>query len=420
MATSDDFNRSDETPLSGGGAWVSGPGASDNVQLVGQKVRLVTNSTEGVARRATPAFSASQVSQCQVVTRTTTTEYAGPAVRINSTTDADHYLLRPGYTSTAMNIRRITDSGSLSGATLGAAFGTFSVNDTLRLEAAGKLLIAKQNGTIVATRVDGDFASGQPGVHLYSEMGVEASELDNWLGDDLAVTRLYLPSSGAAPVNFAFAAGWEKTTGADRIAAVADKSNTALTDKTCSEDVTTGTYDVLARQYCYGPLVDQTIAGTVRGVIRVQESDVGADFRAQLVIRVMAADGTTVRGTLLDFDTASLVSEFPTTAASRWFPLNWDLVTLTPVTAQAGDYVVIEVGIRAHNTEATNFTATFRFGDPTAGTDRTEDETATDDNVPWLEFTQPLVLQGGGSGGSGGPLVNAQRLVSLTGGFLTN
>lgn len=392
-SASDNFNRANENPLSDGGNWSTGPGASSDIQLVNNRVRNVTTQTESVARRGSPTFAADQAAEIAVVTRNSTEDYGGPAVRINSS-DADHYFLRPAFTGTTLQIRRVDDTGTLAGTTLGASFGTFALNDVLRLEAIGSLLIAKQNGTILATRVDTTYATGQPGISLWNNYtDVADLELDNWSAEDLTKTRLYLPSSGASPINFSFASGWEKTSEADRISAVTAKSNTALTDKTCSENVATTPYDVLARQYCYGPLAAQTIAGTVRGIIRVRESNAQADFRAQLVIKVMASDGSTVRGTLLDFDTQALKNEFPTTAASRMFPLNWDTVALTSVSAQSGDYLVIEIGIRSHNSSTTNRTATFRFGDPTSGSDFTEAEGTTTDNVPWLEFDSKLILQ---------------------------
>jgi len=391
-SSSDNFNRADENPISDGGNWTPGPGASDNVQVVTNRARLSTVATEGTARRVSPSFAAAQYAQCTVTTRTDTNDYAGPAVRIASTTDADQYFLRPAYLDTTFNIRRIDDTGTLAGTTLGAAFGTFAVNDVLRLDMVGTLLIAKQNGTILATRVDATYSSGQPGFHIWAEDNVNNAEIDDWSAADILTTRLYLPASGASPINFSFAAGWEKTSGADRIQSYHEKTSTAMANKTCSENVSTNPYDVLARQYAYGPLAAQTISGTVRGIIRTLESNGAADFRAQLVIKIMDDDGTTVRGTLLDFDTSALTSEFPSaTAASRMFPVAWTNVVLTSQTAQAGDYLVIEIGIRSHNGATTNRTATFRLGD--TGSDRTEDETATDDNAPWIEFDSKLILQ---------------------------
>lgn len=395
MATSsDDFNRSDENPISDSGDWVSGPGASGDMQVVSNRVRSSTAGTLGSCRRGSPTFASAQSAQLTIPTRASTNDYIGPATRINSTTDADQYYLRPSFGETTMSLRRIDDTGTLAETTLGATFGTFAVGDVLKIDSIGILHVARQNGTIVATRVDTTYASGQPGILVWAHTAVADVEGDDWSAQDIFTTRLYLPASGASPINFGFAAGWEKTSEADRIRAYHQKTNTTIADKTCSENVSTNPYDVLARQYAYGPLAAQTIAGTVRGICRTLESNSAADFRAQIVIKVMDDDGTTVRGTLLDFDTQALKNEFPTTtAATRFFPLNWDNVTLTSVAAQEGDYLVIEIGIRSHNGATTNRTATFRFGDPTAGSDFTEVEGTTADNVPWIEFDSKLILQ---------------------------
>src|SRR4030065_973968 len=102
--------------------------------------------------------------------------------------------------------------------------------------------------------------------------------------------------------------------------------------------------------------------------------------RSRIVIRVVSQDGLTNRGTLLDFDTRPLSSEWPTTKQNRRFPrLNTILyrdtviptalgdttaglppemedelfslavpqpVTMSPVFALDGDRSVVEVGFR--------------------------------------------------------------------------
>lgn len=204
------------------------------------------------------------------------------------------------------------------------------------------------------------------------------------------VTRLYLPSSGAPPVSPAWDGAWDVTTNADRIRAVANlASGTPMSSKSTTE-TSAGAVNVLSRQYVAGPLAAGEISGTVKGRIRVQEANADADYRAQIVIRVVSEDGATVRGTLRAADAEALSSEFSTSLANRAFPLAaLEPQALTPVTAQAGDWLVIEIGYRSHNEHTTSRNGTFRYGD-VATSDCAENETATSDYNPWIEFSADI------------------------------
>lgn len=217
-------------------------------------------------------------------------------------------------------------------------------------------------------------------------------------------TRFYLPSSTAAAVSPAFDSGWERTVDANRIECVTSKTSTAMATKTFEEPSSTG-QDSLARQYVSKPLSGaQTITGTVKGQIRAAENDAGSDGRSQLKIRVVSNDGSTVRGTLLDYDTAGLANEWATTLTNRRFPRTAGSA-LTSVNALDGDRIVFEIGVRIHAVPLGSDQYSIRFGD-TGSTDLAEDETTTTDNVPWIEFSQTLTIGGSAntltfSGGGG-------------------
>jgi len=183
------------------------------------------------------------------------------------------------------------------------------------------------------------------------------------------------------------------TSGADRIRAVANaRSGTALATKITAETSATPV-NVLSRQYVAGPLKAGEISGTVKGVIRAVEANADAEYRAQLVIRVVSADGTTFRGTLRAADSEVLSSEFSTGLVNRYFPLaSLFPQALTPVAAQAGDWLVVEVGFRSHNEHMTSRNASLRYGD-SAASDCVENETATNDFNPWIEFSQTIPMQ---------------------------
>jgi hypothetical protein len=149
----------------------------------------------------------------------------------------------------------------------------------------------------------------------------------------------------------------------------------------------------MVRQWISEALAAQTISGTVKSIIRCSESNVAADFRSQLSIRVVSGDGGTVRGTLLALDESTLSNEWATSLTNRKFPLNWSGagVTLSSVTVQNGDRIVVEVGYRAHNTSATSYTGNVEAGD-SAAQDCVENETDVLQYNPWIEFSQNLLF----------------------------
>jgi hypothetical protein len=140
------------------------------------------------------------------------------------------------------------------------------------------------------------------------------------------------------------------------------------------------------------PLAAQTITGTVKGYALFSESDAAQDCRVQCEIRIISQAGT-VRGTLLAANTDALSSEFVATPTNRRIPLLAATNTLTSVSAQEGDYLVVEIGHRTHVASGTSYTATVRWQDDPGSTDLPEDETDTDaTKAPWLEFSQTLIL----------------------------
>ena len=205
-------------------------------------------------------------------------------------------------------------------------------------------------------------------------------------------TRLYLPSSGEAPISPLFDAGWGVVASADRVRGRRLKTGTAMMSRLAAESVAIVT-DVLVRQYVFAPMAAQRIGGAVKAMVRCMESATTADMRAQMAIRVVSGDGLIARGTLLGRTTTGLVSEWGTALAARKFPPGFTGagVAVTPVTCQEGDRLVVEVGCRAHNTTTSSRAGTVQFGDPTTAGDLAEAETAQSALCPWVEFSQNLL-----------------------------
>jgi hypothetical protein len=213
--------------------------------------------------------------------------------------------------------------------------------------------------------------------------------------------RFYLEATDAPAISPAFDAAWGQTTSAIRRKMSVNKSSwSVLTEKTTPGETSATEIDALNAQFISEPLDgDQTITGTVKGIIKALQGGAAAatgDTRAQLVIRVVSNDGSIVRGTLLAADTGSLASEFTSAMTARKYPKAWSSpgATLTSVAALHGDRIVIEVGGHHHNVITTASTNRQEFGSG-AARELPENETdQTADAVGWIEFSQGFAFQG--------------------------
>lgn len=206
--------------------------------------------------------------------------------------------------------------------------------------------------------------------------------------------RLYFPSTTAAPVSPTFDASWTDTEDALRRKLepypTDSSSNTATV--TVDEAVSTSV-DSLGRQYVSGnTLLAGTINGTVSLVFQCGQSTTTPDSFFRVIVKVVSSDGSTVRGTLF---TGVHIDENSQTGGTRTFPAQ----AVTPVVAQAGDRIVVELGQRFTNTTATNQNANFVTGDPVDGNlgsdlPLTEGILATTKQRPWIEFSQDIFLPG--------------------------
>jgi hypothetical protein len=231
-------------------------------------------------------------------------------------------------------------------------------------------------------------ASGDDIEVMYAHNGVI---LPDW------AARIYFPSSGAAAVSPAFSSDWESTSGADRLRCVyGTHSNTAYDQPFHTKPAAIG--DWVYRQYVSDPLITQVVQGYVRGVFQLSSvSNTGDNLMRRMIIRVVSNDGATVRGTILPITTNAVdpagadwgVYDSSVTMRSHLMPPGWTDpgAALTPVTALAGDRIVIEFGCWSYHAF---FSHNFRFrsGDPLGDPDLTPNNTdGTLSEVPWLEFS---------------------------------
>ncbi len=208
-------------------------------------------------------------------------------------------------------------------------------------------------------------------------------------------TRFYLPSSGTSPLAaLALASGKWDSSGATFFrapTAITKTQNSALTNFANTFPSTA------TQQMCYAQWVSPqieahefTIAETYAWVIRNVEGNAAVDATTAYNIRVVSGDGVSLRGTLISTYAGG---EFATTAATNAATA----VFTANVSAQYGDRIVIEMGARGL-TPSIDYTATMRFGDPSATADFALTSGLTTDLCPWVELSPTLTfLSAGGS-----------------------
>jgi len=137
-------------------------------------------------------------------------------------------------------------------------------------------------------------------------------------------------------------------------------SNTGILLTTPTKSATTTPWDMLLAQLISDPLpVASTLNGTATLVMSVYENAAANDMMLQCMIRVVSGDGLTVRGT-------AYAGQTNATVVTTRDALNQEVVTgapfearvmaavaLSSVSVQAGDRIIVEVGLRSLNAAAT-------------------------------------------------------------------
>jgi hypothetical protein len=234
-------------------------------------------------------------------------------------------------------------------------------------------------------------------------------------------TRLY-PQSSTPTLTPARSSEWEEpTTGAtptyrDALASGLSEYTFEALSQTETGSSNTNARDLHIITLVSPPLAGSgSIAGTLEGAARMWESNSLSNSVAQVIVRLLASDGTNERvlyaGTTQTVGTNEAASSASSNATNRRLPVGTAAVTLTEQSFIAGDRIVIEVGARLNNTSATNYSAGFWLGHAVGGTDVVlANGTDVTQKNPWLEFSQDLTFGSGapseitGSGASVAPL----------------
>lgn len=192
-------------------------------------------------------------------------------------------------------------------------------------------------------------------------------------------TRFYLTNSAPEYMPTTIRGDYEDSTSTLTRALSPTKSgnNTSLTTSSGG-----GSGDwILFGRWSSPPMTEAgTLSGTVDWVIGLMESSTSANsYTVVDKLYVTQGDTNTVRGNLLSRFRSN--NEHPTTARG-W---GEGVQTLTSVTCQAGDRIVLELG-RARATSTDSHTGTLYYGG-TGATDLVHNNTAVTTNPGWFEFS---------------------------------
>lgn len=200
-------------------------------------------------------------------------------------------------------------------------------------------------------------------------------------------TRFYLQGTGTPSLSPSFDAGWEQTGSALRRPLIPKLllSNTTGIVGTSPGMVNTNTQDICALQFISAPIPPQIISGTISLVLKVYESATTDNLTLAVVLRVLSGDGNTVRGTL--FSNFNQDTEWAVFASAATRIVNAQ--TVTQVTTQGGDILVLEIGAHAAAPTTADF-LNCRFGTDGTVADYALTSALTTDLNPWIEFSQDL------------------------------
>ncbi|MGW1261190.1 hypothetical protein ACWD7Y_04415 [Streptomyces drozdowiczii] len=192
-------------------------------------------------------------------------------------------------------------------------------------------------------------------------------------------TRFWLTSS-AAPYTPATKRGtWTDAT--STVTGLLGRQAAGNSATSAVAETSAATTNVLQGRWVSAPArAAGTLSGTVAWITGRLQSNAAAAMVVRAHMYVTVGDSDTVRGTLLANYTGG--TAFPTSASGG----GTTGTAITPVSVQAGDRIVVEMGYQAQNTVATSYTGTLYYG-ATATTDLVSGSNQVTTNPGWVEFS---------------------------------
>lgn len=205
-------------------------------------------------------------------------------------------------------------------------------------------------------------------------------------------TSLYLPSTASAPpISPTPSTGWDVTSGFDRLMMSPTKASTSMADKTIAMTAGSSGDTTLFRQYIYGPLAPVTVGANVTWTLYVRGLEPSTAMNAFPATGIwIATSSGTLRGTIRAGGSTGGGSEYTTSLSSRQHhPASY---SNSSISVQAGDYLVLELGMIKNSTSTGN--AVLNFGDNSAS-DLAANNITTADNPVFVIATDFVLLAGG-------------------------
>jgi hypothetical protein len=181
-SVSDDFNRANENPLSGGGNWLTPGAASGDAAIQSNVVYKAGSLYTSFALWRAAAFADAQYAQAKIGITPGAMLMGGPGVRCNSISSG----IMNGYFFWAENgdagVFCVSSSNGNSTDVSSSFPLSVASGDLLKIAASGYNFSLYKNGTCVGTRTDpnGFIASGRAGLYI-----VNSARIDDWAGADI-------------------------------------------------------------------------------------------------------------------------------------------------------------------------------------------------------------------------------------------
>lgn len=202
------------------------------------------------------------------------------------------------------------------------------------------------------------------------------------------MARYYPASATAAPYTPAtFHGAWDDTASADTKKLRTDKTGTQ-TSNPVSETSASNTWDACVARFVSDGLAAGTISGTVDFCFGARDGGTAMAASYHVHLWVTQGDSDTARGTL--------IADYVEAASAEWTGVTAQVgqrpvapIAVTPVTVQAGDRLVLEIGYRANNTITSTATGRLYYGGSGSGGDMDNGDASTT-KAAWIDVPDPV------------------------------
>lgn len=188
VLATDNFNRANETPLSGGGNWSLS--FADNPWDLSANVvvpRVINNDC--IMHYTAGTWPNDHYSKADLTVNATVGGDQGVGLTVRGSTTATTYYRAVADHAASGNVS-IAKMVAGAHTTLATTTSSWTDGATWELDVQSTTLTFKRAGSTIATTTDASIASGKPGIALSSN--VTSASLDNWEGGDFTSTAASL------------------------------------------------------------------------------------------------------------------------------------------------------------------------------------------------------------------------------------